>query len=42
MAEEFDGGTEIFGGHAVKGAIGGEESVGSEKVKMRVEDEGGR
>jgi hypothetical protein len=39
VAEEFDGGVEVFGGHAVEAAVGGEESVGSEDVEMRVEDE---
>jgi len=39
VAEEFDGGTEIFSGHAVEATVGGEESVGSEKVEVRVEDE---
>jgi hypothetical protein len=39
VAEESDGGTEIFGGHAVEAAIGGEESVGSEEVEVGVENE---
>ena len=39
VAEEFDGGSEIFGGHAVEAAVGGEESVGGEDVKVGVEDE---
>ena len=39
MAEEFDGGREVFGGHAVEAAIRGEESVGGEDVEVRVEDE---
>ena len=28
VAEEFDGGSEVFGGHAVESAVGGEESIG--------------
>ncbi|MDA7522009.1 hypothetical protein N8518_02675, partial [Akkermansiaceae bacterium] len=39
MPEKFDGGRKVFGGHAVEAAIGCEESVGSEKVEVRVEDE---
>lgn|GEM_PF-1112669 len=39
VAEEFDGGSEIFGGHAVEAAVGGKESVGGKDVKMRVENE---
>ena len=39
MAEEFDGGREIFGGHAVEAAIGREESVGGEEVEVGVENE---
>jgi hypothetical protein len=39
VAEEFDGGTEIFGGHAVEAAVGGEESVGGKDMEMGVEDE---
>jgi hypothetical protein len=39
MAEEFDGGGEVFGGHAVETAIRGEEAVGSEDVEVRVEDQ---
>ena len=39
VAEEFDGGTEVFGGHAVEAAVGGEESVGSEEVEVRVVDQ---
>ena len=42
VAEEFDGGSEVFGGHAVEATVGGKESVGGKDVKMRVEDEGGR
>lgn len=30
---------EIFGAHAVEATVGGEESVGGEDVKARVEDE---
>ena len=33
VAEEFDGGCEVFGGHAVEEAVGGEESV--DKCKGR-------
>lgn len=39
VAEEFDGGGEVFGGHAVEAAIGGEESVGGEDVEVGVEDQ---
>jgi hypothetical protein len=39
VAEEFDGGGEVFGGHAVETTVGGEESVGREDVKVGVEDE---
>ncbi len=39
MAEEFDGGGEVFGGHAVEASVGGEESVGGEDVEVGVEDE---
>jgi len=39
VAEEFDGGGEVFGGHAVEMAVGGEEAVGGEDVKVRVEDQ---
>ena len=39
VAEEFDGGREIFGGHAVEAAIGREESVGGEEVEVGVENE---
>jgi len=39
VAEEFDGGGEVFGGHAVEAAVWGEESVGGEDVEVRVEDE---
>ena len=28
VAEEFDGGSKVFGGHAVESAVGGEESIG--------------
>ena len=38
VAEEFDGGGEVFGGHAVEAAVGGEESVGGKDVEVRVED----
>jgi len=42
VAEEFDGGTEIFGGHAVEAAVGGEECVDGkdmDDVEMGVVDE---
>ncbi len=39
VAEEFDGGGEVFGGHAMEAAVGGEESVGGEDVEVGVEDQ---
>ena len=39
VAEEFDGGGELFGGHAVEAAVRGEEAVGGEDVEVGVEDE---
>jgi hypothetical protein len=39
VAEEFDGGREVFGGHAVEAAVGGEESVGGEDVEVGVIDQ---
>ena len=39
VAEEFDGGSEVFGGHAVEAAVGGEESVGGKDMEVRVVDE---
>jgi hypothetical protein len=39
VAEEFDGGGEVFGWHAVEAAVWGEESVGGEDVEVGVEDE---
>ena len=39
VAEEFDGRFEVFGGHAVEMAVGGEEAVGGEDVEVRVEDQ---
>ncbi len=39
VAEEFDGGGEVFGGHAVETTVGCEESVGGEDVEVRVEDQ---
>jgi hypothetical protein len=39
VAEEFDGRSEVFGGHAVEAAVGGEESVGGKDVEVRVVDE---
>ena len=32
MAEEFDGGGEVFGGHAVEMAVGGEEAVAARRL----------
>ena len=39
VAEEFDGGSEVFGGHAVEATVGGEESVGGKDVEVGVVDE---
>ena len=39
VAEEFDGGTEVFDGHTVEAAVGGEESVGGKDMEVGVEDE---
>ena len=39
MTEEFDGRRDVFSGHAVEAAVGGEESVGGEDVEVGVEDE---
>jgi hypothetical protein len=39
VPEEFDGRGEIFGGHAVEAAVGGEEPVGGENVEVGVEDQ---
>jgi hypothetical protein len=39
VAEEFDGGGEVFCGHAVEAAVGGEEAVGGEDVEVGVEDQ---
>ena len=39
VAEEFDGGSEIFGGHAVEAAIRGEESICGKNVEVGVENE---
>jgi hypothetical protein len=39
VAEEFDGGSEVFGGHAVEAAVGREESIGGEDVEVGVVDE---
>ena len=39
VAEEFDGRTEVFGGHAVEAAVGSEESVGGKDMEVGVEDE---
>ena len=39
VAEEFDGGSQVFGGHAVEAAVGGEESVGGKDVEVGVVDE---
>ena len=38
VAEEFDDRAEVFDGHAVEAAVGGEESVGGEDVEVRVQD----
>lgn len=34
VAEEFDGGGDVFGGHAVEVTLGVEESVGGEDVEV--------
>lgn len=39
VAEKFDGGVEVFCGHAVEMAVGGEEAVGGEDMEVRVEDQ---
>lgn len=39
VAEEFDGGSEVFGGHAVEATVGGEESVGGKDMEVGVVDE---
>jgi hypothetical protein len=39
VAEEFDGGGGVFGGHAVETSVRSEESVGGEDVEVGVEDE---
>jgi hypothetical protein len=39
LAEEFDGGGEVFNGHAVETAVGSEESVGGEDMEVRVKDQ---
>ena len=39
VAKEFDGGGEVFGGHAVEAAARGEEAVGGEDVEVGTEDE---
>ena len=39
VAKEFDGGSEIFGGHAVEATVGGEESVGGKDMEVGVVDE---
>jgi hypothetical protein len=39
VAEEFDGGGEVFGGHDVEAAAGGEEAVGGKDVQVGMEDE---
>ena len=39
VAEEFDGGSEVFGGHAVEAAVGREEYIGGKDVEVRVVDE---
>jgi hypothetical protein len=39
VTEEFDGGSQVFGGHAVEAAVGCKESVGGKYVEVGVEDE---
>jgi hypothetical protein len=39
VAEEFDGGGDVFSGHAVEATIRGEKAVGGEDVEVRVEDQ---
>ena len=39
VAEEFDGGREVFGGHAVEASVGGEEPVGGKDMEVGVIDE---
>ena len=39
VAEEFDGWSEVLGGHAVEAAVGCKESVGGKDVEVRVVDE---
>ena len=39
VTEEFNGGSQVFGGHAVEAAVGYKESVGGEDVEVGVEDE---
>jgi len=39
VAEEFDGGSEVFGGHAVEAAVGRKESVGGKDVEVGVIDQ---
>ena len=39
VAEEFDGGGEVFGGHAVEVTVWREEAVGGEDVEVWVENE---
>jgi len=39
VTEEFDGRRDVFSGHAVEAAVGGEESVGGEDVEVGVENE---
>ncbi len=39
VAEEFDGGSEVFGGHAVEAAVGGKEPVGGKDVEVGVIDQ---
>jgi hypothetical protein len=39
VAEEFDGRSEVFGGHAVEATVGREESIGGEDVEVGVVDE---
>ena len=39
VAEEFDGRSEVLGGHAVEAAVGGEESIGGKDLEVRVVDQ---
>ena len=39
LTEEFDGGSEIFGGHTMEATVGREESVGGKNMEVGVVDE---